>query len=423
MRPSRSINRLLLAIFLGFFILQGSVLQPGRSDEPLRRLTRPYEFDFSIWMADAFKIKFAQLALAAPHHLSEAEQTALVKSYLVKVGELKKLKADITWLYSSPAVADPVSAARPLIDDQLALQAELKQLGPLAESILQSQLNAVLLEAGLNPIPPPLYHVTDLPYALIISPREVIRQDYDISLLPDMTMEEITVLEETIERELNVSALIEPVGGIGVYPTMVMATSSITWLPEVVAHEWTHNYLTLHPLGMGYFSSGEMRTINETTASIAGVELSRALLARYYPADLPPEPQPTPATTATVESPTKPAAEPVFSFQLEMHLTRVEVDRLLAAGQIEAAEAYMEERRLFLAEHGYNLRRLNQAYFAFHGAYAGGTGDSAYGAQGQDPVGPAVREFRDQAASLAEFLQKIAWISSFDDLKEAITDP
>jgi len=310
-----------------------------------------------------------------------------VKDYLAKIAKLNKLKADIEWLYTSPTVADPAIASKPLVRDQLQLQAELKQLGPLAESIIQAQLNAILLEKGLTPVPPPLYHVTDLPYALIISPRDVIRQDYDISLLPDMTMPEITELEQRIEKELNVSALIEPVGGIGqdydisllpdmtmpeiteleqriekelnvsaliepvggigVYPTMVMATSSITWLPEVVAHEWTHNYLTLHPLGMGYFASGEMRTINETTASIVGVELSRALLAQYFPQDLPPEPLPTwplPAPFEEIYPGLDRSQPPAFNFRVEMHTTRVEVDRLLVEGKIEEAEQYMESR-------------------------------------------------------------------------------
>ena len=426
MKQARGFNRLLVIGFLFLWLVQGSTLLLTNADEQLRRFTRAYEFDFSIWMLDALRIKFAQAALDAPNYLSEAEQAALVKDYLAKIAKLNKLKADIEWLYTSPTVADPTIASKPLVRDQLQLQAELKQLGPLAESIIQAQLNAILLEEGLTPVPPPLYHVTDLPYALIISPRDVIRQDYDISLLPDMTMPEITELEQRIEKELNVSALIEPVGGIGVYPTMVMATSSITWLPEVVAHEWTHNYLTLHPLGMGYFASGEMRTINETTASIVGVELSRALLAQYFPQDLPPEPLPTwplPAPFEEIYPGLDRSQPPAFNFRVEMHTTRVEVDRLLAEGKIEEAEQYMESRRLFLAEHGYNIRRLNQAYFAFHGAYAGGTADAAYGAQGRDPVGPAVRALRENSGSLEDFLEQIAWISSFEELQESLVKP
>ncbi len=54
-----------------------------------------------------------------------------------------------------------------------------------------------------------------------------------------------------------------------------------------------------------------------------------------------------------------------------------EARRLKAAGQpgeaqakIVEAENYMEERRQFINSHGYGIRKLNQAFFAFYGAYA-----------------------------------------------------
>jgi len=39
---------------------------------------------------------------------------------------------------------------------------------------------------------------------------------------------------------------------------------------------------------------------------------------------------------------------PVFDFYKEMRITRVTVDQMLKDGKIEAAEAYMKERRAFL---------------------------------------------------------------------------
>jgi hypothetical protein len=99
-----------------------------------------------------------------------------------------------------------------------------------------------------------------------------------------------------------------------------------------------------------------------------------------------------------------------------MHETRVQADEILAEGKIEEAEAYMEERREYLWEHGYLIRKLNQAYFAFHGAYA----DVPGGAAGQDPVGPAVRTLREQSGSLADFINTIAWMTSFEELQQAI---
>jgi len=105
-----------------------------------------------------------------------------------------------------------------------------------------------------------------------------------------------------------------------------------------------------------------------------------------------------------------------FDFRAEMHETRVTADELLAEGKIDEAEAYMEQRRQVFWENGYLLRKLNQAYFAFHGAYA----DAPGGAAGEDPVGPAVRALRQQSASLADFINRIAWMTSFEQLQQAI---
>jgi hypothetical protein len=158
-----------------------------------------------------------------------------------------------------------------------------------------------------------------------------------------------------------------------------------------------------------------LRTINETAASIAGNEIGLALVTRYYP-ELAPAPPPPPQEEPAPSD--EPAPEPVFSFNAEMRLTRMRVDELLAEGKVEEAEAYMEERRQFLWENGYHIRKLNQAYFAFYGAYA----DEPGGAAGEDPVGAAVRDLRLQSASLADFLNRISWMTSFDQLKRAVLE-
>ena len=67
-----------------------------------------------------------------------------------------------------------------------------------------------------------------------------------------------------------------------------------------------------------------------------------------------------------------------------MRTTRLKVDTLLAQGKIAEAEAYMEAQRQVIVNHGYALRKLNQAYFAFHGSYAEGPSAT-------DPIGPKLR--------------------------------
>ena len=100
-----------------------------------------------------------------------------------------------------------------------------------------------------------------------------------------------------------------------------------------------------------------------------------------------------------------------------MHLTRVTVDQLLADGKVEEAEAYMEERRQYFIANGYRMRRLNQAYFAFHGAYA-----SAPGAAGEDPIGPAVRLAWALSATPREFLRTLGPITTLAALEAQIRE-
>jgi hypothetical protein len=74
-----------------------------------------------------------------------------------------------------------------------------------------------------------------------------------------------------------------------------------------------------------------------------------------------------------------------------------------------------QSRRTFL-DNGYVVRKINQAYFAFYGAYA----DEPSGPAGVDPVGPAVRTLRQQSASLVDFLERISRMTSFQQLEAAI---
>jgi hypothetical protein len=192
---------------------------------------------------------------------------------------------------------------------------------------------------------------------------------------------------------------------------MVGENSNLNWIAAVTAHEWLHNYLTLRPLGFNYGASPELRTMNETTAEMVGDELGALVVERYYPELAPPEPA-YPYVLRRDAAPRE-APRPGFDLREALHETRVTADRLLAEGRVETAEAYMEARRAYFWAHGYQFRKLNQAYFAFYGAYAAGGG----GAGGADPVGEAVRLLRRRSATMAGFVNTMAWFSSFEELK------
>ena len=294
-----------------------------------------------------------------------------------------------------------------------AVRREMESLQPVVESILEEQASVTLSAAGLAragpPFPPVSFHLSQLPLALVVSPRDVIRQDALLQLNPGLPLERQAALEGQIEGNLDVSALVVPIGGIGTYPTMIQETGALSWVAEVVLHEWTHNWLTLRPLGWNYDSSPELRTMNETTAQLIGQSLGRLMLERYYP---------DPAAPVSPSPPAETSA-PAFDFDAEMHATRVRVDELLAQGEVAEAETFMEAQRMVFNAQGYHLRRLNQAYFAFYGAYA----DVPQGAAGEDPIGAAVRELWETAASPAEFLRTMSRMDSAVDLERAVGHP
>jgi len=413
----RKALRNLAASCISCLLLAASVIPPADNYEQVRVFTRADEFNYITWTADAVFDKTKQSAANISDFLTDERQKKIVYSYIDTLRHFQMLQAEINLVFSNPEVQDPHSAAEPLITERDQVQKALLSLSAQAESIIQSQISLILdeldLSVGGEIIPPVLYRVSSMPYALITSPRDKIEQTTNISLNAGMTLEEIIELENSVESTLGVSALVEEVGGVGVYPTMVMESTNLPWFIDTVAHEWIHNYLTLRPLGISYDVNSELRTMNETTASIGCAEISLAVLQRFYP-ELVPQPatEPPPNQTALQQE----DHSEVFDFRAEMHETRVKVDALLAQGNIEEAEHYMEERRVFLWENGYQIRRLNQAYFAFHGAYA----DSPIGAAGEDPVGPLVRRLRADSNSLAQFINRISWMSSFADLQSAV---
>ena len=263
---------LLLAVVLG-----SSALPPGDVGERARAFTRQVEFDYVGWMATALKNKLSQGALSTDAYLPDTGRKSVVLDYLDLVTHIQQGEGELETIYTDPGVKDPLAASTGVRQKLSGLYAQRSQLGPLAEAILQGQIAEVVKGAGLTlggqALPPILYHSTPLPLALIISPRNVIRQDADISLLPDLSVDQQEALEAKVDKTLGVSSLVVPIGGVGVYPTMVYQTSDLSWLLEVVSHEWTHNFLTLRPLGLNYFGSPELRTMNETVANISGKEI------------------------------------------------------------------------------------------------------------------------------------------------------
>ena len=395
-------------LFIVTLLLGGSGLNVRDVVDRTRLFTRSVEFNYLSWTIDASFEKLSQLSLHPAAYAGDEDRTQLVMDYLELVRSAQQTEREVQEALGDPNVDQAGSALQESLDNLENIRNQVNRLGPPAESILQEQVAIVIADMGLElggaPFPPVVFIFDPLPNALIVSPREVIRQIANITLDVDLTLERKVNLEGGIEDSLDVSALVVPIGGMGTYPTMVQETTNLTWIVEVIAHEWIHNYLTLRPLGMNYLTNEKLRTMNETTASLMGKAIGWEVIRRNYPALLPVEIAPN-----SSESEPEP---PAFDFRKEMHETRVQTDAFLEAGEIETAERYMDARREFFWEHGYRIRRLNQAYFAFHGAYA----DEPGGAAGDDPVGEAVRALWEYSPSPADFLRKMAWMNDYADL-------
>jgi hypothetical protein len=390
--------------------------------EQARRFTRGSEFDFLTWTIDAAAVKVAQSSLGTTGYLKQSDGHDLVLEYVELIHAAERAQARLAEIYADPTLTDPSAAAAPVAGGLAETRDALEQIQPAVEAILQEQVAVVLSELGLGAggavFPPVSFHFSSLPDALIISPRTSIRQDANIQLEPGSPLGEQIALERRVEQALDVSALVVPVGGIGTYPTMIQETTSLDWVLETITHEWVHNYLSLRPLGLNYETTPELRTMNETAASLLGTEIGGDVLRLFYPELAPPPVSPEPEQPSA--APAEPAEPPPFDFRAEMHATRVHVDALLEEGKVDEAEAYMEARRQIFYNQGYRfLRRLNQAYFAFYGAYA----DEPGGAAGEDPVGADVRELRARSDSPRTFLLRMAWMDSYADLTRALASP
>jgi hypothetical protein len=337
----------------------------------------------------------------------EVEKTRRLERFLALNAEIASLEREV----ALPQGSDSSAGDNPAILDGLAAaRRERDRLENVVEAVLEERVSRVAKEVGLESsfpffprarwlFPPVDFEFAPPPNVLAISPRDRIYLESTRLLRSDLTLEEIEDVEARWEAK-GMSALVAGVGGVGTYPSAVPLDADYSHLLETVAHEWLHQYLFFRPLGSRYFRDPTLATINETVADMAGRELG-ALVAERYP------------LSATLPAGQAGAGEAPPSHEIDfdqvMRELRLEVDRLLAEGKVAEAESLMEEKRRFLVDHGYYIRRINQAYFAFHGLYADTSASSS-------PIGPKLEELRRRSSSLSDFIHTAARITSEADL-------
>lgn len=408
-------HRKQLVILLLVVVLAGSmsvfVWQHFQRSTPLQgdieRTVAPYRFHIFDYEVRAVSTEFVATLGRPGTRLTTEQQLRLVRQYLLRAQQIATLEDEVARVYADSSIADPADRSAAL-RTQLAAERHLQaQVRPVVEAILQRQVSTVLQEQGLTTLrvlwPPLRFNFSEPPNYLIVSPRQRIEFEAGIFLQPALDMSTIAAVEEETATMFDRSTLIEPLGGLGVWPTMVIDRGSLRWTISTVAHEWVHNYMVFHPLGWHLLDSAGMNTVSETVATIVGDEIGDQVAYAFYGLPLP-EPVP-PQRHAPLPQPDPNR----FDFRTEMRRTRLRVDELLAQGDVTGAEAYMEARRRVFVEHGYALRKLNQAYFAFHGSYA--TQPAA-----SDPLGPKLQELRSYAPNLATFVHEVQQIKRIEDV-------
>ena len=411
-RAARFLPLFVIFLWLAMAVPSDGYLGRARINMTLYQAIGAHGFQLASWEREALSEKARGLVTRPGSELSPLAQHDLMAAYFDAIREIDRLQNRIEGIYADPKESQPQTAAAPLQAQLDALRAEQTRRRPVVERILESQVAAILEDERLTTAglvwPPVSFKFAESPNYLVVSPRNRIAVDKGIYLDPTLAVSKMEQIEKQVEDRLDVSALVEGTGGFSSYPTMVIETASLDWVLNTIAHEWTHTTLAFRPLGWRYFDSGAMRTINETVASIVGEEIGRRVLERYYPEKVPPADWPRPRSMRPEET-----QAPEFSFGKFMRETRLAVDKMLADGKVQEAETYMEARRKELAAHGYLLRRLNQAYFAFHGSYA--VGPSA-----TDPIGGKLHLLRHQTGSLLKFVRAVGGFKTAADLDAAL---
>ncbi len=399
-------------IFTGLLLLcllSGSCAPSQSFDAHLKSIVKPYLFSIAMWELRAIPDELNQWIFGRQEKVDD--EVRVVKEYFSSIERIKTLKSEIKAANTGNGENDLASLEAELNR----LQERKMALEGTVERIIEKQIRDTLTQQGIfNPIielkvnfPPVNFKLEKPPYLLVISPRDRIESMREITLMPNLILEEIEDIEARVD-EVGVSSLVVGLGGLGAtYPTLVTNEASLQSTIDTTTEEWLHQYLVFKPLGFLYLldltglsRNYEIATMNETLASMVSKEIGSIVYEKYYS-----------EYESSANQNQAPASE--FDFNREMREIRKTVDIYLARGEIEQAEEFMEQKRQYLASMGHYIRKLNQAYFAFHGTYADRPAFIS-------PIGLELKELRSQSASLKDFLNTVAVMTSRQDLRDSI---
>ena len=398
-----------IALLAGFL----AVAPHAGIDGKIAPIVKPHEFSIARW---EFRTITGERVPSLLRHQNAGDLGTVVE-YFKNAQQVRSLESTVD---RATAGAQVDSAAT-----QTQLNVLRKRQDALAGTVqetIERQINSTLREQGIhNPFvgfgflfPPVNFEMARTPDVLVISPRDRIESISQTNLQPDLALSQAQDIESRVDK-LGVSSLVTGIGGIGAtFPTFVADDMDLRSTIDTAAHEWVHQYLAFKPLGFRYVldlvgiaQNRDVTSMNETVADMIGTEIGKLVYDKYYKDEV----------AAISGQPSEEAGEeddtaPAFDFNAEMRSIRKQVDSLLSQGKVDEAEQYMNERRDYLAGHGYYIRKLNQAYFAFYGSYA----DSATSV---DPIGVEMRQLRSESGSIGQFLARASSITSLQQLEKA----
>ena len=400
-----------LTVLVVLVVLVGA--SRGNGISGVREAVGKYEQDVVRWEVAHFLDKWTYLATSLFLDRSGEEKRQEAVAEFFTLGE--RLRAVRGELESALAAPDEVRARSPeaVQADVDAIQRRRDELAPVVEETLEAVISGVLSDLDIidrfGPVrwPPVDFTFEDQALLLVRSPRDEIVRLEDVLLRPNVNLIEQTALESTVEGlDDNTSALVVRLGGLATYPAHVSPHLSLQGTLAVASHEWLHHWLFFRPLGRSWFAGGELTSINETVANLFAEEAGDLAYARLTGEIIERAPWQPPAIRQAYAPP-----DDVFDFTREMRRTRTRLEGLLEEAGPDAAEAYLEERRLEFVANGFNIRKLNNAWFAFNGTYAGGPASIS-------PIEGQLRTVRAASASLAEFLDSMSGITQPGQLEQ-----
>lgn len=380
-------------------------------DTCLSSIVKSYRFSIVKWESRAIPREANQWIFGRRKKIDD--EVHVVTEYFSTIERIKTLESEIKAINAGNKPGDLA-----LLEAELNMLREQKiALRNAVEQIIEKQIKKTLAQQGIfNPadryirlrinFPPLNFTLEKPPHLLVVSPRDRIESIRRIILQQNLRLEEIENIEVEVDK-LGVSSLVVELGGLGAtYPCLVADDASLRFITDTATEEWLHHYLVFKPLGFLYLLDSigvsrnyEIVIMSETLTSMVSKEIGTLVIENYYP--------------QYGDSDQAQVAGSEFDFNREMRNIRRIVDNYLAQGEIEQAEEFMEQKRQYLASKGYYIRKLNQAYFAFYGTYA----DSPTSIS---PIGLELKKLRNQSASLKEFLDKVAAMTSRQDLIESI---